>query len=324
MLARLSSLLLPALIGAGFAVSARAQEVTPARCEAVLQALQNAASQGGSTLQARYSGLTDGACEYSDVAMAGESRYAPVVFADKVVIAGSALNWVSDGSVKSADLTLTAEAIRLTARSGDARMDYLLQAQARQGEMAFELRGNWDGAKKELRVGLFDLQIGDSSRVKFGALVKNIDISTPGAAQMALTGAALSELDLELKSFGFFEQFLLPMLISRLPDSGGSDGDSEAGFARVVAEKKLELRTAINQLPDAAFPAPSRAALAALLSDLPNPRGKLVVGFRSASGFGAARFARFALAGMPKTMKELAPLFDDTRFVIDWRRGDRS
>lgn len=325
---RLSALyLLPALIGLWLGLAelpgqAQGKDSPGDECAAALADFQLALQNSGLTLSAGSKSRTNGGCAFEEVVIRGDQRNAPNFYADSVIISGSLLAWDRKGEMPSADLVVEAAGMRFASKLGDARTDYLLGAQARVGAMTLDLTAAWDKSKKEAKISRFDLTFGETSRIRFGARLKNVDLSTPGTAQMAVMSAALTELDLEVKSFGLFEQVMLPLLVSNIPDNG--DVHSEADFAALVAEKKLELRTAINQLPDAAFPAPSRAALAALLSDLPGPRGKLVVKFRSASGFGAARFARFALTGLPQTMKELAPLFDGTRFDIDWRRGDRS
>ncbi|MBJ2150511.1 hypothetical protein [Paracoccus sp. IB05] len=296
--------------------------LSDAACAATLKDLVQVLHSNQLDLKATARSLKDGGCAFEAVEIAGGARNAPTFYADTVTIHGSILAWDRKGQMPSSDMLVEATGMRFANKMGDARLDYMLAAQSRVGAMALELRAAWDRSTSEVEISRVDLTFAGDSRILFTARAKNIDLSTPGAAQMAIMGAALTELDLEIRSFGLFEQFLLPVLVMMIPDM--EDADSEAEFAALVSEKKLELRRAINQLPDAAFPAPSRAALAALLSDLPGPRGKLVVKFRSASGFGAARFARFALTGLPQTMKELAPLFDGTRFDIDWRRGDRS
>ncbi|SEB99666.1 hypothetical protein [Rhodobacter sp. 24-YEA-8] len=316
-----------ALTGLWFGMAAlpvQAQQAGPSdeSCAAILHDFSQVLHSNRLDISATPRSLKDGGCAFDDVVITGGERYAPGFYADTVTVYGSILAWDRKGQMPSSDIVVGATGMRFATKMGDARMDYLLGAQARVGEMVLDLRAAWDGSAKEVEISRFDLTFAGDSRILFTARAKNIDLSTPGAAQMAIMGAALTDLDLEIRSFGLFEQLLLPVLVMMIPDTENTESD--AGFAALVSEKKLELRTAINQLPDAAFPAPSRAALAALLSDLPGPRGKLVVNFRSASGFGAARFARFALTGLPQTMKELAPLFDGTRFDIDWRRGDRS
>ncbi len=312
------------LLGLGLMAPApvMAQEVTPDRCEAVLRDLTDGARTMSVDFRARYSGLSDGVCEYSDLRLKTGAQRGPSFFADRVTLSGSILGWKPGERLGSSDMSLTAEGLRFAMEMGDPRMDYLLDAQSKVGAMSLDLRLGWDAGSKQLSVGRFDLATAEMSLIRLNALVKNVDLSSPGAMQMALTGFAVTDLDLEVKTFGLFESYLLPLMINLLPDVPPDAGAE--GFARIVSEQKLALRSAINQLPDAAFPAPSRAALAGFLSDLPSPRGKFVVSFRSPSGFGPARFARFALTGMPETIRDAAPLFDDTRFDIQWRRGDRS
>jgi hypothetical protein len=74
----------------------------------------------------------------------------------------------------------------------------------------------------------------------------------------------------------------------------------------------------IAQLPEAAVPADSKDALSALVAELPNPSGRLVVAFRAEEGFGPARLAPFAINGLPQTMAEAAPLFRGVAVDVGW------
>jgi hypothetical protein len=71
-------------------------------------------------------------------------------------------------------------------------------------------------------------------------------------------------------------------------------------------------------LPAASFPPASKAALQAVLSELPNPSGTLTVAMRSDAGIGPARLMGYAMTGVPDTIAGLAPVLDGVTFDIGW------
>ncbi|NPD16908.1 hypothetical protein HOY34_17075 [Xinfangfangia sp. D13-10-4-6] len=302
--------------------NAMAQEVSAQRCEKALRDLSAELKRNGATLRAVYDGQSGASCSYRDIRIDGGYPKDPTFEAARITVAGSILAWNGEGTLPGSDLMLSAEGLRLIPRDNDARAAALQQAQSRLGPLRLDLSTSWNAAAKTLQIARLDLASSEMSILRLAAGVKNVDLSTPGAAQMSQVGFAITDMDLELKTFALAETGLLPMIFGVMPEAqGGSDPNAAT---KNITDKKLALRGEINNLPDAAFPPASGAALAAFLSDLPNARGKLLVNFRSGSGFGPVRLARFALTGPPANVKEAAPIFDDTRFVIEWRRGDRS
>jgi hypothetical protein len=63
-------------------------------------------------------------------------------------------------------------------------------------------------------------------------------------------------------------------------------------------------------LPDATFPDPTKKAIADLLQDMPNPAGTLGLTLRAPDGIGSARFARYAVTGLPSSADAMGALFD--------------
>ena len=201
--------------------------------------------------------------------------------------------------------------LRPVFETGNPRVDYILAVQARVQSIQGDLDLAWDRAARELRLARLDIDFPGENRVTVTARATGVDLSGAGAAQMSLASAALVEADLMVRTHGLFEAYLLNLVADRLLPE---DGDMEAAMAAVVAEASAAVLT----LPEATFPGDSRAALVALLGELPNPAGTLAVTFRAEPGFGAARFAGFAVTGLPDTVAAAAPVLDGVTVRIEW------
>lgn len=93
------------------------------------------------------------------------------------------------------------------------------------------------------------------------------------------------------------------------------EGDMQAA----VAGLKAQAAAGIAQLLEATFPAGTKAAMVALLTELPNPSGTLPLALRSEAGVGPSRVLDFAMTGVPRTMAEAAPVFDGVVINMEWQ-----
>ena len=136
-----------------------------------------------------------------------------------------------------------------------------------------------------------------------------------GAAQMSAGSFSVTEADLRVTTQGLFEWYLLMALgPSFLPP----EGDMEAAAEGL----RSEMRAAVADLPGSTVSEASKAALVALIGELPNPSGELVLALRANPGIGPARLAGPALTGVPRTVAEAAPLFQGVRVDVGWTRVD--
>ena len=78
----------------------------------------------------------------------------------------------------------------------------------------------------------------------------------------------------------------------------------------------------VGDLPETSVSADSKAALAALVAELPNPSGELVVRVTAKPGIGPVRFGGYAVTGVPATLAEAAPLFQGVTVDVEWTHGD--
>jgi hypothetical protein len=254
-------------------------------------------------------------CLFTDLQIKDSRPYSPNWFADSLHLHG-ALQWIADGSTPPDRLGVGMTGFRAVVQTGDPQFDYLLLAQSRANETRVNLDVAWDAAARVLAVERLDMDFPGENLVQVTAQLTGVDLSSPGAMQMSLTSLALTELDMTVQTHGLFEGYLL-MPLGNMLLSG--DGDMEAE----VAALKAEATAAALALPEAQFSADTRAALATLIARLPNPAGTLTLSFRAEPGFGATRFAGYAMTGMPDSIAAAEPLLEGVTVEIEWAHADQ-
>jgi hypothetical protein len=244
-----------------------------------------------------------------------DGQYLPEWHMDRLRFRGSALPWLVDGSVLPEGLEVAVEGLRLVVQIGNAQFDWLYAAQARANRIAAEASLAWDPAARVLRLEGLGIDFPGANSLDLRAAVAGVDLSSTGAMQMSATGFALTGAELRIETHGLFEGYLLmPLGAALLPYEGDMDAAAErlrAGLLALVAD-----------LPEASVPPASKAALAALVGELPNPAGVLDLSLRADPGLGPVRFGGYALTGMPATLAEAAPLFQGVVLDASWIRDD--
>lgn len=242
-------------------------------------------------------------------------QYVPDWHMDRLRFRGAALGWIAEGAGLPEGLEVAVEGLRLVVETGDARMDWLFAAQARPNGIGAELALAWDPAAKTVRLGGLSIDFPGENLVDLSAVVTGVDLSSQGAMQMSATSFALSEADLRITTHGLFEWYaLMPMGPMVLPP----EGDMAAAAAGI----RSDLLAMVGDLPETSVSADSKAALAALVAELPNPSGELVMRVTAKPGIGPVRFGGYAVTGMPATLAEAAPLFQGVTVDVEWTHGD--
>jgi hypothetical protein len=155
---------------------------------------------------------------------------------------------------------------------------------------------------------------GDNA-VSLTARIDGVDASSLGALETSAGSMAVTALDARVTTHGLFEGYLL-MPLGNLLLAGAQDPGAELG--RLVALGQ----GLADSLPDPPLDAPSRAALKALLGDLPHPSGTVALSLTADPGIGPARFAPVIGTGLPDFPSGLAPLLDGVRVTATYTRSD--
>lgn len=254
-------------------------------------------------------------CLFTDLRLDLPGEYVPDWYIDSLQVTG-ALPWIADGSAPPDRLGFRFSGLRMVVQTGNPQMDYLFAAQSRANLIDMDVDLAWDATARVLAVERLDIDFPGENRVSLTAKVAGVDLSSTGAMQMSATSFAITEADLTVQTHGLFEWYALMGLGSLLLPL---EGDMEAAV-RVL---RADAVAAVNQLPETSFPPASKAALTALIAELPNPAGVLTIAFRSKAGFGPARVMGFAITGVPTTMADAAPLLDGLTLNIGWTHEDR-
>jgi hypothetical protein len=245
--------------------------------------------------------------------MAGQ--YLPDWHVDRLRVRGAALGWIADGSTLPEGLEISVEGLRLIVQAGNPQMDWLLAAQARPNSINAEAALAWDPAAKVLRLEGLSIDFPGENLVEASAMVTGVDLSSRGAMQMSATGFALTEFDARITTHGLFEWYvLMPFGPTVLPYEGDMDAAVEAIRAEMLA--------GVAALPGTSVSEASKAALAALIGELPNPSGELELSLRAEPGVGPGRFGGYAVTGMPATLAEAGPLFQGVTLDVGWTHVD--
>lgn len=118
-----------------------------------------------------------------------------------------------------------------------------------------------------------------------------------------------------METHGLFEDYLLMALGSALLPP---EGDREAAVRGVRAD----LSERIDDLPSKSVSKNSKAALRAMVAELPNPSGTLALSLRADPGIGPARVAGYAVTGVPELPADLWPLFQGVTLDVVWTHAD--
>lgn len=164
---------------------------------------------------------------------------------------------------------VTARGVYVLAATGLPEFDYVMEAQARAGEgIAVDLLATHAGG--EVRLDHLHVDFPSENAIDATLHLSGVD---PRAPDQAVILAAR----LELLTRGLFETYALMPLANLLI---GSADDPEAEVARLQAEAIA----ATEALPEPQFPRTTRAALAMLVQDMPNPAGRVIFDLQSADG----------------------------------------
>lgn len=225
----------------------------------------------------------------------------------RVGLAPRPSNWPSSGT-----LELHAEGIRMHATSGPPLLDYGLRIQSQPYPSRVTLIAAYDAESRAITITRAEIDLPYEN----GITLRDTRFTHgPGftAPLVALTTLRLHALSLDIESHGFFETNALLPLLTAL-------GDMEEDPEPQVNALREEARAYIASLPQALMAEASRAALGDLLTDLPNPWGRVALRIEAPNGFGAANLAPLGLNPGPEALNTV---LSSLRLTVDYTRSPR-
>lgn len=303
--------LLSGLVLAGLLAGAAAAETD---CRAVWGALAGHLP-AGLNLAGRPANPQDGFCVMTGVELPLGDGAGSVLMIDRVLVKGSALDWLVGTEPAPTVLEGRIEGLRVIPRSGNAALDYAAEAQARLSRTNASFLISWDAAARRLRLERMHIDLPGNNAIYLGAAAEGVDLSSEAAIQSSLSGFLLTRVEMDATLHGAFEWYLLPQLaLVLLPDTGDA--------AQTAADLRAQGKAAIAALPETTFPPETKDALVRLIGELPNPSGRMRLDFRADPGFGLVRFVGYAMTGVPATLAEAAPLFQGVTLDLAWTHED--
>lgn len=244
-----------------------------------------------------------------------QGSYMPDWHLDRLRLRGAALGWIADGSSQPEGLEIVVEGLRLIVQTGNPQMDWLFAAQVRPNSIDAEAALAWDPATRVLRLEGMSIDFPGENMVEARATVTGVDLSSAGAMQMSATSFALTEVEARITTHGLFEWYvLMPFGPEVLPYEGDMDAAAEA--------IRQDMLSAVRDLPETSVSKDSKAALVALIGELPNPSGDLELSVRAEPGIGPARFGGHAGTGALATLAETVPLLQGVTLDAVWTHSD--
>ncbi|PYE85834.1 hypothetical protein [Pseudoroseicyclus aestuarii] len=247
------------------ALPAAAQEAED--CTRLWSVAQQRAEIGGFALEGRVTQDASG-CAAEDVSLLPEGGYASRILADRVTLAAPDLGPALAGGPLPDRAELGVEGLRIAPLTGDPITDWLLAEQAYPGRIGAELALRADPKSGHLLVEALRIDFGALGTLALSARIEGLRLASASAFGGSLGQAGLTTLDAEVTSDGLFETYALIPLGSLLLQPG-ADPEVQVEALKQAGER------AIAAAPEAMLDVESRAALTALLGDMPHPSGRI-------------------------------------------------
>lgn len=243
-----------------------AQDMTPADCASVAQALGPALADLGVTGAAL--AAEDGWCVARRAGWETDGDYGQRFTAETLRLRGSGLDRLARFGLPDR-LDLEVDNLSVGAKLPDALMSWVFEVQGRRNRIDLELSLAFDPAARTLTVARASADFPGDNRIALTATLSGVDFSDPDKAMVSMGALTVPEARLEIETNGLFEWWaLMPLATMWLPP----EGDIDAAMDGV----KAQMTGYLNGLPDI-FAEGGREALIAAIGDLPAPSGTLTV-----------------------------------------------
>jgi len=248
----------------------------------------------------------------------GRCRLAGLVLRENVIqLDIEAIAWALTGleALESGDgevaLEVDLENLRFAPQTSDPWVNYMMHQQNRRNLIDGRLRASWDFGSGVFSVSELVIDLPGKNSFSYSSRTEGMSADLLTGAMGALAGVSLGEFELEIENHGFLDGAILGFLLGQF---SGSPGSPET----VVEATKQEALAWVSELPDAAFPAASKAALEALIDAGPAPWGTVSVSVVPESPIALAHLPGMGIAtGLTEPMElqdALAGAVVDIRF----------
>ena len=284
--------------------AARADFLSSETCRASWELLQAVLPAGTGSLKAHSQvWMRAGFCSVDGVEITPDGQYQPGFRIAKVSWRANGLQAFLAAGTPPQSLDLKIEDLRMSVKTGNGVMDYLMRVQNDRTGIDADLSVHWEADRKRLVLDRLDVDFPGANAISATASVVRVDLTSQSAAQVSLGAMGLTDISVEVTSNELFEGYVLMPLGTVIL---GEATDPEVALKSFLAEAKAF----VGMLPDATFPDPTKKAIRALLDEMPNPAGTFGLTLRAPGGIGSARFARYAVIDLPKPADAMAALFD--------------
>jgi len=231
-----------------------------------------------------------GTCRQSDLVLAQ----------DILTIEIASLIWRLEGvealTNGSGRISLTGDldGLRITQRSEDAWISYMLAEQNRRNDIDATLFVSWDFPDGRFELASLDIDFPGDNRMSYGFRATGVSPQLLAGDTTALQTLALEHLTLAVENRGFADGLILGAVIGKLSAVPGSPES-------VIDGTKRDLRALVSNLPGDVFDADTKAALVALITAGPVPWGEVFVQIATQSPIPLAPFLSLG-AMTPETL----------------------
>ena len=230
--------------------------------------------------------------------------------------------WTLDGKEALAsgdgrvELGVEIDGLRLTGRSGDPWVDYVLREQNRRNLVDVTLRAFWDVSTGEAAISILDIDLPGANGVLFTGALSGVPLSLMAGDPAAFAAVRLEEMTLRVENRGFLDGLLVGGLMGRASDVAGNP-------EQVVEATKTAAKEIVSGWPEPIFPESSRDALMRLIGAGPLPWGVLSMVVESDGTFDPARFIDGqGLSAAPMSREAVAEALNGLQFDIQFTSAD--
>lgn len=294
------------ILGLTAPVAGQAREIlTETTCRAIFDKFVDMGTGGDPDRAPTLGRLTarNGGCLAENLLFPGPEPYGPDVQIDRLTWGGDALAAFATTGALPTVLTIDGTGVRIQPSIGEPLQDYVFRVQSARGAFDVGVSVRRDQAAKRLTLDRFAVDFNDDNSVHLTGKAERVDLSTPERIQFSLGTLVLTELHMDIESNGLFETHLFPALASGMLQRSDDP-------ARQVEKWRQVALDGIGTFPEATFPGQTRDSLERLVADMPHPAGMLRLDIRAPDGFGASRFAGFALRGAPRRLEDIWPVLE--------------